>query len=137
MALVEVSQVGLDPWPERPVRLQPLRIDADRLDPTLATGHGVLPGLDHRRLDRRQLDHLTPTHPPATRLGQRLATSLTRARPTRHHHVRLAAHPADPDVTALRSGLPTPSRGPIRLLAPRRWHRRVVGRLHRPAELRQ
>jgi hypothetical protein len=40
-------------------------------------------------------------------------------------------------VPALRTGLPTASLDPVGLLAPRRRHRRVLGCLHRPAELRQ
>src|SRR5206468_1542561 len=118
--LVEVPQVRLDPWPERPVGLQTLRIGTDRLDPALATGHRVLPGLDHHRRDRRQLDHLPPTHPMAARLGQRLAAPLAGTRSTRDHHVRLAARPADPDMPPLRSELPAPTPlVPVRLLPPR------------------
>src|SRR4051812_23183295 len=108
MPLVEVSQQRLDPWPERPPRLQSRRICPHRLDPAVRTRHRVLPGLDHHRLDRWQLDHLTPTDPTAARLGQRLAASLTRTRATLDHHVRLAARPADPNMPALRPELPSP-----------------------------
>ena len=122
LALVQVAQQRLDPRAERPPRLESGRIGAGRLDPAVRTGHGVLPALDHHRPHGWQLDDLAASDAPSTELRQRLTTARTRARAALDDHVRHAAHPTDPDVPALRTGLPTSTGHPVRLLAPRRRH---------------
>src|SRR6266540_490732 len=137
MPLVEVAHERLNPRPEGPTWLQTGRIGADRRHPALRTGRRRLPRLDHHRLERWELADVTAPDPPSPGLRQLLATSRTRARAARDDHVRLATHPTDPNVPTLRAVLSAPARLPVRLLASRRWHRRVLGRLLRPPELRQ
>src|SRR5205085_8175387 len=113
------------------------RIAAHRLLAAPGTGQGVLPRFDHRRRDRRQVGHLTPTDSPAPGPRQGLATPRTRAWATVDDHIRLAPRPAEPDMPALRPQLAAPTPASLRLLTARRWHRRVLRRLHGPPELRQ
>jgi len=135
MPLVEVAKQRLDPRPQRPCRLQPRRIGALGPVPAPATPCRVLPRFDHHRPYRRQLHHLTPTHPALTDQRQRFAAALAGARPTPHDHVRRLPPTADAIVPA--PSLPRPTLGPVRFEPDRRRHRRVARRLRRPAQAGQ
>src|SRR5439155_24742187 len=137
MPLVEIAQQRLHARTERPSWLQTGWIGAGGLLATLLADHGILPSLDHHRLERWQLDHLAPPDPAAPGLRQPLTTARARAWTALDHHIRLAPHSADSEVPTLRPMLATPIPAPVRLVPARRGHRRVVGRLHRPPELRQ
>jgi hypothetical protein len=137
MPLVEIAEQRLDARAERPPRLQARRIGPRRLGPAVCTGHGVLPALDRHWRHGRQLGGLAAAHPASARLRQALATARARTRAALDNHVRLAAHPANADVPALRTGLSTPTGRTVRLL-PARWGTdKILRRLHRSPRLRQ
>ena len=114
MPLVEVAQQRLDPGPERPPWLQPRRIGArpSGLATVLAASRRTASAsITTGANGGSSITWLRPTRRPPV-CGSGSPQPVTRARATRDHHVRLAPHPADPDVPALRTRLPPPTARP-------------------------